>query len=174
MYTITLNRNSSELTCDIFPSLEVTNTAQICLLSLQTNNSIPNIGPSCNTIGFRNMIGQNDYVIIPTGSYELDNLESVIQKMMTDYISWFELKADTSTLKCILSCSHEEDFSVENSIASILGFRNVLYTTGMTHESENTVKIMKINSIKVECNLITRSFCDGAPSQIIHELYPTI
>ncbi len=74
----------------------------------------------------------------------------------------------------MLSCSHEVDFSVENSIASILGFRNVLYTTGMTHESENTVKIMKINSIKVECNLITRSFCDGAPSQIIHELYPTI
>ncbi|KAE9530084.1 hypothetical protein AGLY_011546 [Aphis glycines] len=55
-----------ELTCDIFPPLEVTNTAQICLLSLQTNNSIPNIEPSCNTIGFRNMIGQNDYVIIPT------------------------------------------------------------------------------------------------------------
>ncbi|KAF0747256.1 Uncharacterized protein FWK35_00024634 [Aphis craccivora] len=64
--------------------------------------------------------------------------------------------------------------SVENSIASILGFRNVLYTTGMTHESENTVKIMKINNIKVECNLITSSFCDGAPSQIIHELYPTV
>jgi hypothetical protein len=33
---------------------------------------------------------------------------------------------------------------------------------------------MKINCIKVECNLITGSFCDGAPSQIIHELYPTV
>jgi len=74
----------------------------------------------------------------------------------------------------MLSCSHKVDFSVENSIASILGFRNVLYTTGMTHESKNTVKIMKTNSIKVEYNLITGSFCDGAPSQIIHELYPTV
>ena len=33
---------------------------------------------------------------------------------------------------------------------------------------------MKINSIKVMCNLITGSFCDGASSQIIHELYPTV
>ncbi|KAL4090136.1 hypothetical protein QTP88_025035 [Uroleucon formosanum] len=56
----------------------------------------------------------------------------------------------------------------------LLGFRNVLYTTGATHESENIVNIMKINCIKVECNLITGSFCDGAPSQIIHELYPTV
>jgi len=33
---------------------------------------------------------------------------------------------------------------------------------------------MKINSIKVECNLIAGSFCDETPSQIIHELYPTV
>jgi len=102
----TLNGNSSEFTCDIFSLLEVTNTAQIYLMNLQTNNSIPNIEPSYNTISFRNMIGQNEYVIIPTGSYELDNLESVIQKLMPDYISWFELKANTSTVKCMLSCSH--------------------------------------------------------------------
>jgi len=33
---------------------------------------------------------------------------------------------------------------------------------------------MKINCIKIECNLITDSFCDGSPSQIIHEFYPTV
>ena len=174
MYTLTLNGTSSELSCDIFPPLEVESTSQICLLSLQTNNSIPNIEPGCNTIGFRNMIGQREDVIIPTGSYEFDNLESVIQKNMPEYIEWFELKANNTTLKCILSCSHDVDLSVENSIAKLLGFRNELYTTGNNYESESTVKIMKINSIKVMCNLITGSFCDGAPSQIIHELYPTV
>ncbi|KAL4082997.1 hypothetical protein QTP88_028327 [Uroleucon formosanum] len=86
----------------------------------------------------------------------------------------FELKANSRTLKCMISCSHDVDLGVENSIAKLLGFRNVLYTTGATHESENIVNIMKINCIKVECNLITGSFCDGAPSQIIHELYPTV
>jgi len=45
---------------------------------------------------------------------------------------------------------------------------------GTTHKSESTVKIMKINSIKVECNLITGSFCDGVPSQIIYGLNSTV
>ena len=174
MYTITLNGNSSELACDIFPPLEVDNTAQICLSSLQTNNSIPNIEPGCNTIAFRNLINENEYVIIPTGTYELNQLESIIQIMMPDYVRMFELKANSRTLKCMISCSHDVDLGVENSIAKLLGFRNVLYTTGASHESENIVNIMKINCIKVECNLITGSFCDGTPSQIIHELYPTV
>jgi len=80
MYTITLNGNSSQLACDIFPPLEVESTAQICLSSLQTNNSIPNIEPGYNTIGFRNIINTNENVIIPTGTYELVYLESIIKK----------------------------------------------------------------------------------------------
>ncbi|KAL4088846.1 hypothetical protein QTP88_023930 [Uroleucon formosanum] len=124
--------------------------------------------------GFRNLINNNEYVIIPTGTYELDQLEFIIQKMIPDFVSFFELKANSRTLKCMISCSHDVDLGVENSIAKLLGFRNVLYTTGATHESENIVNIMKINCIKVECNLITGTFCDGAPSQIIHELYPTV
>ncbi|KAL4118952.1 hypothetical protein QTP88_011830 [Uroleucon formosanum] len=93
---------------------------------------------------------------------------------MPDYVSMFELKANSRTLKCMISCSHDVDLGVENSIAKLLSFRNVLYTTDATNESENIVNIMKINCIKVECNLITGSFCDRAPSQIIHQLYPTV
>jgi len=174
MYTITLNGNSSELSCDIFPSLEVGSTAQICLLSIQTNNSIPNIEPGCNTIGFRNLIGLKENIIIPTGTYELDQLESIIQKMLPEYVSWFELKANSRTLKCIMSCSDDVDLSAGNSIATLLGFKNNVYATGSSYESENIVNIMKINSIKVDCNLITGSFCDGAPSQTIHEFYPSV
>lgn len=88
MLTLTSNGNSSELSCEISPPLEVENTDMS--LSLQTNNSIPNIEPSCNTIIFRNLINTNEYVIIPTGTYELDQLESIIQKMMPDYVSMFE------------------------------------------------------------------------------------
>ncbi len=120
------------------------------------------------------MIGQVENVIIPTGTYELEDLEFVINKLKPDYITFFELKSDSNTLKCMISCSHEIDFSIENSIATLLGFRNVVYTTDSTHESENTVNIMNINCIKIECNLITDLFCDGSPSQTIHEFYPTV
>jgi len=53
----------------------------------------------------------------------------------------------SNIFKCKISCSHEIDFSIENSIATLLGFRNVVYTTDSTHESENIVNIMKINDI---------------------------
>ncbi|KAE9545026.1 hypothetical protein AGLY_000569 [Aphis glycines] len=43
--------------------------------------------------------------------------------------------------------SHEIDFSIENNIATLLRFRNVVYTTDSTYESENTVNIMKINDL---------------------------
>lgn len=66
VYTITLNGNSSELSCDIFPPLEVDETAQLCLLSLQTNNCIPNIEPECNTMGFRSVFGINENITIST------------------------------------------------------------------------------------------------------------
>lgn len=175
MYTITLNGNSSELSCDIFPPLEVDETTQLCLLSLQTNNSIPNIELGCNTIGFRVALGLNrEKITIPTGTYELSNLETAIQSLLPDAVSWFQLKADSNTLKCKMSCSNDIDFTVENNISSLLGFKNEIYTEETVHESEKIVNIMKVNCIKIECNLISGSFNDGTPSQNIHEFCPSV
>jgi hypothetical protein len=33
---------------------------------------------------------------------------------------------------------------------------------------------MKVNCIKIECNLISGSFNDGTPSQTIHEFFPSV
>jgi len=173
MFTITLNGNSSELSCDIFPPLEVDKTSHMCLLSLQTNNSIPNIEPGCNIIGFENSYGETSEVVIPTGSYELSALESVIKQYLPDFVSFFQIKANSNTLKCFMRCSHIIDFTNSSSISSLLGFKNEKYFADTVHVSENLVNILKINCIKVECNLITGSFCDGKPSQIIHEFFPS-
>ena len=174
MYTITLNGNSSELICDIFPPLEVNRNTQICLLSLQTNNSIPNVEPGCNTIGFRGMLGVHEDIIIPTGSYELNGLEMAIKKILPEFVSQFQLKANSNTLKCLITCSHEIDFTMKNNISNLLGFENKVYESETIHESENVVNISKINCIKVQCNLISGSFNDGIASQTIHEFFPTV
>lgn len=114
MFTITLNGNSSELSCDIFPPLEVDKTSQICLLSLQTNNSISNIELRCNTIGFENSSGKTSEVIIPTGFYELSVLELVIKQALPDFVSLFQLQGNSITLKCFMKCSHNIDFTCAN------------------------------------------------------------
>lgn len=169
MYTITLNGNSSELSCNIFPPLEVDKTVHLCLLSLQTNNSIPNIEHGCNTIAFSNSIN----ITIPSGTYELNNLEAAIRNLLPDNITSFQLKADCNTLKCKMICSHDVDFTVENNISQLLGFENKIYTAG-EHESDKLVNLMKVNCIKIDCNLISGSFNDGIPSQTIHEFYPSV
>lgn len=67
MYTITLHGHSSELSCDLFPPLEVDENTQLCLLSLQTHNSIPNIEPGCNTIGFRDFNDKPELLLYRPG-----------------------------------------------------------------------------------------------------------
>jgi hypothetical protein len=173
MYTITLNGNSSELSCDIFPPLEVKKTSQLCLLSLYTNNSIPNIETGCNTIGFKNDKDERYNIVIPTGTYELDSLATYIQEKMPGSIR-FELKADYNTLKCLMKCDDKIDFTVSNNISKLLGFEHLEYKANTVHESLNIVHIMKVNSIKIECNLISGSFNNGEPDRTIHEFSPTV
>lgn len=161
------------MSCDIFLPLEVKYTSQLCLLSLQTYNSIPNVEPDCNTIGFRNSLGKCITVTIPTGSYEIINLESMIQKLLPNHATLFQLKADGSTLKCSMTCSHDIDFTIEHNISKILGFENKVYSVNTKHDSERIVNIMKVNYIKIDCNLISGSFSNGIPSQTIHEFFPS-
>lgn len=174
MYTITLNGDSSELSCDIFPPLEVNPSAKLCVLSLQTNNSIPNIEPGCNAIGFRENSQTATSVSIHTGSYELYSLELAIIKILPKFVKRFELKADRNTLKCLMFCSHDIDFTVGSNISNLLGFENKVYVANVNHESEKLINIMKVNCIKIWCNLISGSFTDGVSKQIIHEFYPTV
>jgi hypothetical protein len=145
----------------------------LCLLSLQTNNSIPNIKPGCNTIGFKNSSGEKKLATIPTGSYELGELESTIRNLLAKDVISFQLQADTNTLKCLMTSSHDIDFTDDNNISRLLGFKNHIYEAGQ-HESDKIVNIMKVNCIKIECNLISGSFSDGTPSQTIHEFYPSV
>lgn len=178
MYTITLNGNSSELSCDFFPPLEVGKNAKICLLGFQTNNSIPNITDNCNKIGFTSMGNENhtisDIYTIPTGSYELSEIETVIKNMLLVTGKSFELKANSNTLKCEMSCSISIDLSMDNNIGPLLGFKNQIYNANVKHESDTLVNITKTNCIYIESNLVTGSFNNGKQCHTIHEFYPNV
>lgn len=171
--TLTLKGNSSELSCDIFPPLEVEPASQLCLLSLYTSNSIPNIDPLCNAIGFNSTPDNHHKVEIPTGTYELESLESSIRKQLPGSMR-FVLKADINTLKCMMQSSAEIDFTIKNNISKLLGFDSKKYEPRTVHVSRNIVNIMRVNSIKTECNLTTGSFINGVPDQTIHEFSPSV
>lgn len=178
MYTITLTGNSSELSCDFFPPIEVSKNAKICLLGFQTNNSIPNINDKCNKIGFA-YNKHTGYAIsrvftIPTGSYELHEIESAIHRILHDTDIIFELKADNNTLKSTMWCSEAVDFTMPNNIGRLLGFKNRKYAANVRHQSDTLVDITRTNCIYIESNIAVGSFINGKQCHTIHEFYPAV
>jgi hypothetical protein len=167
-----LSGNTTELECRFFPPIEVGDSAEIGLLSLQTYNSMPNAEPGCDTLGIINARGDTSLIQIPTGCYEISTLEGkIVERLASSSVDFFELKSDPSTLKCTILCSNDVVFNVSN-MAPLLGFnRTTRLLANIKHESED---IMRINCIKVVCNLAVGSFENGKQSHTIYEFYPAV
>ena len=86
-----------------------------------------------------------------------------------------EISANTNTLKSemIINNNCEVDFGRNNSINSLLGFDNKHYSTG-SHESENMVNILIINSILVNIDIISGSYDNGSTQPTIYSFFPDV
>ena len=71
----------------------------------------------------------------------------------------------------IIKNNCEVDFRRYNSINSILGFHNKLYTSGFS-ESENIVNIITINSILVNIDIISGRYVNGSTQPTIYSFFP--
>lgn len=173
-HTLSLTGNESQLECIFFPPIEVGDRSEIGLLSMQTYNSIPNVGSDCNTLVVVDTGGVTKIPVkIPTGCYEIITLEAKIREILGGNVEFFDLATDSSSLKCVLHCSNDIELDVENSIAPLLGFNTKrTLKAHFKHESDHVVKIMSVNSIKVDCNLALGSYHNGQQSHTIHEFYP--
>lgn len=200
--TLTLSGNSSELTADYCPAIDLSDGDYVCgLIDFQTFNTIPNIDESNNLFCLRNEGSQltngsnhrvnerdkkkfgsaikNDSSIfsitIPTGSYEVDDLKRHLTKQLEDRNIQFELKENKNTLQCEIMCSKPIDFSKSNTIGPLLGFkeREVL-EKNKVHISKHPADILKVNVIRVKCNIITGSYFNHQPSHTIHEFSPRV
>ena len=69
--------------------------------------------------------------------------------------------------------NNEVDFRGYNSINSLLGFDNKLYTSG-SNESENMVNILTINSILVNIDIISGSYVNSSTQPTIYSLFPNV
>ncbi|KAL4123313.1 hypothetical protein QTP88_015510 [Uroleucon formosanum] len=102
-------------------------------------------------------------------------LETKIRELLKDIgVNYFSLTTNSSTLKCTMHCHSDIDLNVKDSIASLLGFDKRILVRNHRHESDRVVKIMNVNTIKVECNLALGSFDNGRQSHTIHEFYPIV
>lgn len=55
-----------------------------------------------------------------------------------------------------------------------MGFTKRKLIPGIKHESDTPVNILKVNSIRIECNIITNAFINNERVHTIHEFFPNV
>ena len=168
----------SKLVTDFVPSLDFDKPYEIALHSLETYYSFPNIDEKNNKMRITlDGILWHD-ITFAVGSYEHKDINSELQRIIesiggkkNDVV----LKPNKNTFQTIMVISDkaEVDFTIPNSIRSVLGFDSYIYQKGR-HLSEHTVNIMRINSIFVHTDVIGSTYVNGSQSPVIYSFFPDI
>lgn len=172
--TLTLTGVDSQLNAELFPPIVLDENKQysIGLLSLYTYHSIPNVDVDRND----EFIYDGDKVLkIPTGTYEVDSIADYITNALSEidrnYV--FHCSTNMNTLQIEIKANFDIDFTGNNSIGSLLGFKNIYLEKNKKHTSNASITVQSFNVISVECNVATGSFINGKLGHSIHTFYPT-
>lgn len=175
--TLTLTGNTSELTANFHPEIELDeNSDYSCgLLNFYTFHSIPNIHSGNNSMVY-SYDGESIEIIVPTGSYELDEIADYFNKYFSAKKIPFKMQGNKNTQKVEILCmgSLTIDFTSPNSIRSVLGFQSTKLTGHEYYISESTVNITTLTSIQIKCDLTSGSFHNGKSTHILHEFSPDV
>lgn len=175
--TLALTGNSSLLHATFYPEIELDEkfNYSCSLLDFYTYNSIPNIHEDNNKFHYStskdNLI---EVITIPVGSYEIDKIGVYLEKELHKRKITFHLNANTNTMKCKIECDAVIDFTQSKSIGSVLGFSKRKLIANHLHTSDKVVNIQTVNSIRINCDLTTGSFHNGASTHTIYEFSPTV
>lgn len=172
-YSIVLTGNSSELVTHFNPPiyLEEDSEYAVALINFETFNAIPNIDETNNQF----IYGIDEKIEIPTGNYEIDDLDLFLsEKLIKDQIG-FRLKANNNTLKTNIKTTTTIYFG-DGTIGQILGFKDGILN-GATHaeyESDFPASILKVNVVNIDCSIAEGSYLNGEPVHIIHQFFPNV
>lgn len=180
--TFTLKARTSCLSADFYPPIELDPNSEysLALIGLHTYNTIPNIEKGENKFYYSDGM-KNKVVKLPTGAYEISDIETYLQKALSDpnaeedeLNDTLSIKPNNNTLKCEIKSIFEIDFKPRDSIGRILGFSERYLPPGIIHESDLTVDIVKVATIRIECNIISGSYYGSKLSHTLYEFSPSV
>lgn len=171
-----LSSTTSELKSEPNPPLALNPNGKylIGLISFETFNSIPNI-----TEGVNNQFKfEHGLLELPTGTYEIDAIAKVIQEGLEQTKRkdlFISISPNRNTLKTVIKANFDIDFSIDNSIGPLLGFtKRSILPKDISHTSDSQVNILNINTIAIECNLVSGSYKNSEPSHILYSFFPQV
>jgi hypothetical protein len=178
-YTFTLKGYNHVLSANYFPPIELDSRYDyaIGLVGLHTFNTIPNLIEKLN-----NKFYYDDKILsIPTGAYEVTDIEHFLQNSLADANSnqkelneVISLKPNQNTLKCVLKSRYKINFQPKDSIGRLLGFSDRILEPNVTYQSDLPVQIINVTTIRVECNITSGAFYEGATAHTLYEFAPCV
>lgn len=170
-FTLTISGRSSILEAQYFPPIELNprKNYTLGLIELLTFNSIPNIDIDNNKI----YVG-GEIVTIPTGSYEIEDIEAYLQKELKKRDINISIKPNNNTLRSEILCSQIINFKPKDSIGRLLGFTSCILEANKHYNSDLPVSILKVNALRVECNITAGAYINSHKAHTIHEFFPTV
>lgn len=185
--TFTLVGRSSTLELDVTPEIPLDKKYSLALVGLYTYNSIPNIEEGVNNKLYywkgKGKNRQRHVLEIDEGAYEITDIERFLQKFLKQRSGissketeeeFISLKPNNNTLKCEIKSKFDIDFTPEDSVGPLLGFSNRVLKANIVHSSDKPVDIVRVNLIRVECNLVFGSFLNSKQTHILYEFKPTV
>ena len=171
--SFTLSGNTSILSKDVYPVEKLKDDVSyyIGLVDLEVFNSFPNVDIENNLFYVKKERNEIQEIMIPIGCYEVNQLEKFLQSKLGEEL--ISLTANVPTSQTVLTCKYEVDFTRSNTIAPLLGFSPKILQPNMKHFSDLPVRITKVTSILVDCNLVTGSYLDGVSAHILHQFAAT-
>ena len=185
-FQVIVSGNTTRIKTKFNPPIQLdkSKSYEMALVNLETYYSFPNIDSTNNVFRYSHDNGTTwTDILIPEGSYDVTDLNDTIKSKMhqnkhydaindTYYIT---ITANPNTLRSVLTIqkSYRVDFTVANSVRSILGFKSKIYTATY-NESEQVVNILSINSILVNSDIITGSFVNGSSTTTIYSFFPNV
>jgi hypothetical protein len=185
MTSIVLTGETTDFTTNLLCPIRLNENKkyEAALLSLDTYNSIPNITNKNNIFKYSSDNG-NSWGIITfnTGSYELTEINDELQRQMVEkghfdrensefHISIIVNDSELKSIVNITNKSYLVDFTVENTIRTILGFQPVILSHGR-NTSQNIVNITDTNLVLVNVDFISGSYVNGGRSPAIYSFNP--
>lgn len=169
--TLSLTGTSSTLEVQYFPPIELSphKNYVLGLVELLTFNSIPNIESGNNKF----YVGEEE-ITLPTGSYEINDIESYLREVLASKEINISIKPNNNTLRSVIKCDRAINFTREDSIGKLLGFAPRILAANTTHSSDRPVSILKVNALRVECNITSGAYINGQRVHTIHEFFPAV
>ena len=187
MFTITGNSSSFYT---ILPSNVEFNKNldyEIAMVRFESYNTYYNVTAANNQFSYTTPLGAVRAFTITPGAYQVADINAYIQSQMSangDYTTTpasgvvnygISVAANINTSRCVITLvtGYSVNFTIANSIRSLLGFNSEIINAA-TNTSESIIKIQNFSILCINCDLVSNSYLNSSSSQILRVISNTL